>query len=148
MGEIWFNAITASGSLLPTHYQTWATGYPGFLALPAEEQTPSADADQDGLSNLLAFAFHLGPLSNVPTGAQPTLVMSAGQVNLQFRRSKTADVNLAILVSSDLLPNNWLIQSQAGAVFTQIGGEPTAELVTVPLGAPGEGKFFRMRATQ
>jgi lysophospholipase L1-like esterase len=145
MGAIWFNAITTSGSLLPTAYQAWAENYPAFLALPAAQQLPSADANHDGISNLLAFAFSLDPLGNFPSAARPALVPDSSNVNFQFRRSKTADVTIEILVSSDLSANGWQIQSQACATVTPINGDSSAELVTVPLGASGGRKFAKLR---
>ncbi|MEO5914293.1 MAG: SGNH/GDSL hydrolase family protein [Luteolibacter sp.] len=152
MGAIWFNAITSTGSLLPDAYLSWSSNYPAFTALPAGDQLPSADPNHDGLSNLLAFAFNVDPLGNLPASARPALSVDSNPANpssfFQFRRSKIADVNFEILVSSDLSPNNWQIQNQSGAMVTSINGDTDTELVTVPLGAGGTRKFARLRVTR
>jgi lysophospholipase L1-like esterase len=145
MGAIWFNAISASGSLLPMTYQSWATNYPAFLALPAGDQLPLADANQDGISNLLAYAFNLNPLENPPAAALPRMSVNAGIATFQYRRNKTANVVTSVLVSSDLSTNSWQVESQAGAVVTPVSGDPNTELVTIQLGAATGRKFARLR---
>lgn len=145
MGAIWFNAINTGGALLPITYQSWTTNHPAFLALPAGDQLPMADANHDGLSNLLAYAFNLNPLENPPAAALPKMAVNAGAATFQFRRNKAADVVISVLVSSDLSTNGWQVQSQTGATVTPISGDANAELVTIQLGAAIGRKFAKLQ---
>lgn len=73
---------------------------------------PAADANGDGLKNLLAYAFDISPWA-AATANMPTAQNSGGYLAITFiRRKAPADITYAIEVSSDLATWN------SGAAFT------------------------------
>ncbi len=157
MGGIWYSAITATGSLLdppPTAYESWASGYPTFAALPEEHREPAADPNQDGINNLLCYGLGLDPLSGSSGALAPRLVSSSqepGALAFTYRRNKLApDLVYEILVSADLQIGGWSVLSQQQAVTIAVAGEQNIELVSmpVPLDPQSGKKFARLRVTR
>ncbi len=159
MGDIWYNAITASGSLVdpppgPTGYDSWASSYTAFLELPAADRAPTADPNKDGITNLLSYALGLDPLSNSAVTSTPRLVAStqeSGMLAFTYRRNKLApELAYEILVSSDLEAGGWSLLSQQLAVTTAVAGEQNIELVSVPVPTDSlTGKTFaRLRVVR
>ncbi len=130
-----------------TSYETWAEGYPAFLALHPTDQLPSADPNNDGVNNLLAFAFGLDPLALWSAGSLPVVLTSPGPA-FRFRRNTTSGLIYELLVSSDLSNAGWQIQSETGATIEPVAGEPSVEWVTVPLESGPGPKFARLRVTR
>ncbi|MEO5712562.1 MAG: SGNH/GDSL hydrolase family protein [Luteolibacter sp.] len=142
------SAVTlATGS-----YEAWAANYPQFLVLPAASQTPAADPNNDGVGNLLAYAMNLDPLAVPPEGSLPFITLENNGDTLvplfHFRRSRTAGVVFDVLASPDLSVGGWQTQDQSSATSESINGDPSTELVTVPLEAGAERKFVRLRVVR
>lgn len=153
MGSLWYQIITASGSLLDPAYEVWTANYPAFSALSPAQRLPLADPNNDGVTNLMAYGLGLDPLSNPHPDSMPGLVKEAGSGNLlfQFRRNKLAtDVTHQILVSPDLSDGSWTVRDQTGATTSDVSGNGTVDQVSLPIpletGSPQ--KFLRLRVTQ
>ncbi|WP_348216777.1 SGNH/GDSL hydrolase family protein [Luteolibacter sp.] len=130
-----------------TGYEAWAVNYPQFVSLPAGDQLPTADPNGDGINNLLAYAFALDPLSPLASGSLPVVTTNPAP-SFRFRRSTTSGLTYELLVSTNLSGENWQVASQEGATVEAIPGDPSAELVTIPLEAGAERKFARLRVIQ
>ena len=128
-------------------YQTWAAGYPDFTTLPAPEQLPAADANRDGISNLLAFAMHLDPLAGVPADSLPGIMEDGGGHWFRFRRGSAAVVLMEVLASPDLSEDSWEILDLTDASVVPVPGEENVETVRIPLPAGKGLRFARLRVT-
>lgn len=155
MGDIWHNAITATGSLLDppqSTYDSWAVAYPAFLTLSAAERAPSADPNKDSITNLVSYALALDPLSGSASASLPSLTPEPGSSSnliFSFRHNKLAtDVVIKVLISSDLSTGSWTIQSQAGATATDLGGNVERIDVPVPILSGNTRKFARLEVTK
>jgi len=159
IGVLWYNAITASGSLVdppsgPSGYDSWASSYSAFLGLPVADRAPPADPNKDGISNLLSYALGLDPLSNSAVASAPLLIASTqepGALVFTYRRNKLApELVYEILVSSNLQASGWSVQGQQQAVTSAVAGEQNIELVSVTIpGDPQSGrKFAYLRVTR
>jgi PKD repeat protein len=96
----WFNAGTYEFlGALPPSYAEWIASY------NVSNSAPTADPDQDGLSNLLEYA--LGRIPNtVENTAATELEKTSGDYIFRFQRSKLAhNVSYQIQTSTDL--QNW-----------------------------------------
>ena len=107
---------------------------------------PAADANGDGLKNVLAYAFASSPWANL-TGALPTSSVQGGYLTTTFvRRKPPTDLLYAVQVSADLA--TWATATTETAVTSL---DATTELVTIRDNVPSGGqtkRFIRVRVTQ
>lgn len=142
----WSDIVTGMPAAAPVNYQSWRDGQPGFPSLPAGDRGPEADPNRDGIPNLLAYAMALDPLVFPAAGSLPVMVVEEGAgLAFQYRKSKSAMVTCEVQVSEDLEEGGWEVVDDAGAVYEDIGGDETAERVTVSIPAEGEVRFARLR---
>lgn len=150
----------------PLSYSDWAVSVPGA----ASASDPLADADGDGRSNLLEFAFGGDPLAATPArGPAGAVVAGTGDeseqtfLELEFRQLRggsgtvgldytAAGVRYAVEVSPTMAEGTW----QAGADLVAAVGAPIdhgdgTETVRVrvrnPLSATAGRVFARLRVT-
>lgn len=144
LAEIWFHSIHST-------YDAWASKHPQFLQLSTAEKLPSADPDEDGITNLLAYALAADPLSGSTEALLPTLTRTANSIIYQFRRNKdTQDLTYEILVSPDITVDDWDVIGQEAAKVENLGGDGTVEKVTVtiPDDPAADRRFIRLRVTK
>ncbi len=116
-------------------------------ALPAEQQSPLADPDGDGLSNLIECALDLNPLIQDSATALPVfLTQSAGQdyATLRYRRLRQlAGIGYVVETSGDL--QTWNPGQEVSATLMTDG----SELVEVRDAMPASNgpRFIRLRVT-
>lgn len=107
---------------------------------------PNDDADGDGISNLIEFAFGTTPkTANSPVATPCSMLELNGQRYLQITVPRRVDHNatLVIEVSSDLA--NW----SSGISHTQVVSNTAASLVVrdlTPLSSTATKRFMRVRA--
>lgn len=141
---------TATATSL-TAYDSWSAKYPAFLQLPADQRAASADPNGDGISNLLAYALAIDPLSNTGLASLPRLTQSSQTVTFQFRHNILApDLVYQVLVSPDLKVGSWTVFSQAGATVQNLGGDGSVEqiTVTIPKDPANPHLFVRLSVTK
>ena len=132
-------------------YGAWALRHPAFSALAAEDQSPAADPNQDGINNLLCYAFNLDPLAPVPVEDQPCIRWVAGEAEneffpwFQYRRSKTAEVSMELQVSMELTEDSWEVNHQEDATIDSIPGDDVTEQVSVPLPTGLPNHYARLK---
>lgn len=132
--------VWTDGAGSPAGYQTWLTTQ-GFPIRHAAEAQPLADADGDGIVNLLEYALGRDPWSAADNAA--TLIelvpAAAGEGAMKFRfRRAAADVTYRVEWSSTLETNSW---QTASWPMVDAGGGMTE--VTVPAPMPG-ALFLRL----
>jgi len=150
MGSIWYNAVTATGSLVDpvqSPYDSWTSGYPAFAALPAADRAPSADPNKDGIANLLCYALALDPLSGNASAFLPSLTPEPGSSSnliFRFRHNKLAqDIAMKVLLSPDLSASSW-VQNQSPSSVTDLGGNVEQIAVAVPIVSGNTRRFARL----
>ncbi len=114
-------------------------------ALPAAQQSPLADPDGDGLTNLMECALDLNPLVSDSIAATPVfLTQSAGQdyATLRYRRLRQlAGVSYVVECSGDLV--TWNSDQEISATLMTDGTELVEARDTVP--AFNGSRFLRLR---
>jgi regulation of enolase protein 1 (concanavalin A-like superfamily) len=113
-----FSDVTIS---MPTPFNLWQVARYGTDATDPLVGGANADPDGNGLSNLLEYAFGMGPASGASEGA-PKGDLSENRMRLSFTRNPGAiDVTL-IVQATDELDGVWtdLASSVAGAAFVPI----------------------------
>lgn len=125
-------------------YQIWATSSPAFLELPPAQQSPGADPNADGTSNLLAYAMALDPLVSASLPMIETFTTSPNSSAFKFRRNTQApDISYQVLVTDDLSSGIWNPVDLINSSAVSLAGTPEVEEVTVPLPAgPGWPRQF------
>jgi hypothetical protein len=126
-----------------SQYATWLANYPSIT-----NTSPTADPDNIGVPNLLAYAFNLNPTQSVVTGL-PTASNQGGYLTMTFvERIPPTDLNYTVQVSGDLV--NW----NSGAGYTtQVSVTPinsSTQQVTVRdniLIGSGAPRFIRVNVT-
>jgi lysophospholipase L1-like esterase len=143
MAAIWFDEVVAAW---PVSYQTWAAAQAGLQALPLQERLPAADPNQDGISNLMAYALALDPLAFPPADALPVVIPDEdGTPFFQYQRSRKAMADFQVFTSPDLLPESWQPHDFSGASGEIVTGNATLEKFLLPFpGGAGSG-FARLR---
>lgn len=128
-------------------YDLWAAAYPEFDGLPESSRAPLADANDDGVPNLLAYAFSCDPLAPLPSGAAPSLDSPDGLV-FRFRRNTVApDLSWEVLAAPSPA-GPWEPAQVTATAVDPIPGETGVEEVAVSLQTNGNTGFFRLRVVR
>ncbi len=105
--------FTATTDLL-TPYETISTGF-DWGSTPVEQRTPTADANNNGISNLLEFAFNLSPTApGGPTTLTPgtgtsglpafsVINPAAPTLQIEYLRRKNSGLTYTVRFSDDLI---------------------------------------------
>lgn len=149
--------LDAVAAHVTRRYGTWRKArfawQDNFTAL----SDPSADADRDGSSNLMEYAFATLP-TDPSSCHQPILTRAGPELRLVFRRDPAkADLRLAVEISVDLATWSAVALSTGGLPFeiisTNLPGltvteNSSSQLREVTLTAPlhGHRHFFRVSA--
>jgi hypothetical protein len=108
---------------------------------------PLIDGDDDGLNNLLEYAFKLSPHTSTTTGL-PVASIIADKLTLSFRRWKNAiDLTYAVEVSGDLI--NWTeVTGVVGTPIDHADGTETVTITDTEILANGMRRFLRVLVTK
>jgi hypothetical protein len=129
-----------SGAVTLTVTQSF-TAWAISAALPANQNSPTDDPDNDGASNLLEYALGQNP-TTPSASALPSAKNENNQVIFRFTRSRTAiDITLQTRASPDLLI--W----SAGPAPVVESTTASTETCTVILPSGHERHFLRLEAT-
>ncbi len=111
----------------------------GFeTAFPALASQPQADADADGIANLVEYALGLNPLAANSTLALPQPALTAAGLTLNFTIPATiTDLNYTAECTNDFV--KWLPVPNQGSGLQRS--------ITVPI-TPGQNCFMRLRISQ
>ncbi len=123
-------------------FDTWRAGQftPEELEQPAISG-PLADADGDGLSNLMEYALGSDARS-AASAVQPLLEFTGSELSFRFLRAR-ADVTYVVEGASTLAPEAWHeLETNPGTV-----GEEVTVVDTVPVGDTTPRRFLRLRVT-
>lgn len=105
---------------------------------------PDVDLVNDGISNLLKYAFGLDPRAQGPFATMPLIATDGGQFHLSFRRLKDAeDLEYTPQSSTDLA--RW--QALTVQVGAPVDNRDGTETVTFRDDNPGSQKFGRLRVS-
>lgn len=148
-------AITSSMSSQTTPFQTWALTFPA-LDTP-EKRLPSADPDNDGLSNLMEFVLNGNPGVS-DNSIAPALNASGADFVFSFNRRDDSEAVSTLLFQygSDLVgwtdvpigAGNATVGS-AALVVVENAAAADAVSVTLPKTVSPSGKLFgRLKVTQ
>lgn len=113
------------------------------------DAAPDADPDFDGVVNLLEYYLGGTPFGpgSFDASILPTTLKTATTLVFQFRRTKTAALELSTVIesTSTLSPNDWL--PVANEMITVESIDTTTELVTatIPLAPVDDSLFIRLR---
>jgi len=123
--------------------ETWLRQY---FSTPGTYVDDSADADSDGIANLVEYAYAFSPLSADSSGAgmqvSATTAGSAMTFTIVFRRDPRAtDLTYQVQTSDDLVVWNTITQSTAGATPAGTGFVSEAD-------APGESPVKNATAAE
>lgn len=158
----WVRATNAAGSAdsnaalvtVNDPFTSWALNLESSHALPAGTiSNPSGDADRDGRSNLMEYAFGTSPVAgNEPTPRLPVNSITATHFVVRYQRDK-ALTDLVFTPQTCPTLGNWKAPGQAGAP-TGFTDSPISTLGTletreakIPLSSGGSG-FIRIQVTR
>lgn len=141
--------VTASDPVpaaLLTQYNSWAVQFDWGSA----DQTPTADANSDGITNMAAYSMDLPPIGPVPAGALPYLETSSGNIDYFFRKNPdAADIRFVLQSSGSLTPPDWqeLVIDGINVTETDLGPVDDARLIRIRMPATlmGSRCFFRLQ---
>lgn len=123
---------------VPDPFAVWTSEK--LSARPPVDQSPAADPDADGLTNLVEYAFDRDPLAPDASPLQSRITNPGLQ--LSFLRAR-ADVTYEVLASSSLEPGSWI------TIATNPGDVSRTVPVVVTDNRPVSGKrFLRIRVTR
>jgi alpha-tubulin suppressor-like RCC1 family protein len=136
------SSVTGSFATLPTVFQTWAASN----GLTGGNAAHTADADGDGLSNLLEWACNLNP--NTPSTLATPLSLAGSTVEFVYSRNVSAlNAGTAFQVqwSTTLAPLSW---QTAGVSELLISNDGTVQQIkaTIPT-ANSSPLFARLKIT-
>jgi hypothetical protein len=123
----------------------------GHTALSGASLTSAADPDNDGLSNLLEYAFGSSPIQSqrhADVSSMSTTNGSNRDLTLVHRRSKSAAVTFSYESSANL--TTWSPASPAVTVIqADADGDNLTEIVSAVLSTPSTEprQFLRVKAT-
>jgi hypothetical protein len=144
-------SFVTQGSVVSSPFDAWTLTFPA-LDTPAK-RLPSADPDNDGLSNLLEFVLNGNPgVSDSPSVA-PTLDASGSNFVFAFTRRADSVSGLTQIFQYGSNLTGWTdatigaVSSVTGNAAITVSGNNVS--VTVPkTGAPGGSLFGRLKVTQ
>ena len=120
----------------PPGYASWTDG----ISWNGASSDPLADADGDGMENILEYALGGNPTSSANPPAPTSEISAANYLQLTFLRAR-ADITYTVLASSDLV--QWdLVDYTPGAV----GTEQTVPDIVVA-GPDHPRRYMRLRVT-
>ncbi len=121
-------------------YAAWITGYPGLSSTD-----PEADADDDGLDNLIEF--HLGLNPGSADSAVITTERTASALSITYRRAKNLGGTTAGVEWSDDLGDIW---STSGVTEEVLEDNSSDQLVKASVAITGADtkKFIRLKVEQ
>jgi hypothetical protein len=146
------NPISASTELSQTivllGYETWsANGTQGLTS--GVNDSPSADPDYDGFSNLMEFALGSAPMIS-SQALQPTLIKAAGDWVFEYNRSDAAQSSTTQIVEYGNNLSGWtpvlIPATSAGIVEITLGDSSDRVKVTIP--NQGPQTFVRLKVTK
>ncbi len=107
-------------------YTVWAARV--LAAQSAANQLPTADPDNDGVTNVAEFVLGSDPL-NATSVALPTVTTVGGRLSILWQRSKTADATIQVIpqLSADL----------------QLWEEGASVIETIPTGGTATTEFWQ-----
>jgi autotransporter-associated beta strand protein len=160
-GGLYAASFTGAGALQvgATGYEAWIGGYP---SLTGNDALPGADAEGDGLANLLEFVLGGNPTAG-SDNVLPSPSNAGGNLTLTFKRNDDSegDSTLTLQTSTDLA--SWPIASDivigavsdtsgalpGGVTYTvnENGAAPDDVVITLPAG-PDQRKFSRIKAAR
>lgn len=129
----------ASAAPAPLTFATWIASY----GIPAPGNTATADADNDGLPNLVEYATGLSPIA--PDAALPLqfTATGAGSATIVFRRRiALTDFTLRVQTSSDLVA--WTNVDTSTATIGAVPGEPLVQSLSLTVPASATRAFYRL----
>jgi hypothetical protein len=138
-----------------TPFETWALTFPALNT--AEKRLPSADPDNDGLTNLMEFVLNGNPGTSDSPSIAPTLDASGNSFVFEFdRRDDSVAGNTLTFQYGESL-TSWT-SVPIGATGETVGAasiaiatasNPDIVTITVPKSVSPSGKLFgRLRVTQ
>jgi len=131
----------------PTSYEVWKNLYPGFTG---ETSVPNADADHDGLTNKVEFAFGTAPDNSGDTTVSSIASSEAG-VEIRWSARTDEKVTYKVTTSPTLgqAPSPWTEVAQTPAAMPVPDIVPPAgyERRHVVIPASEAAGFFRVEAT-
>ncbi|WFB36055.1 fibronectin type III domain-containing protein [Kiritimatiellota bacterium B12222] len=99
-----------------TPYSIWAAQYDWQGA----DQSPTGDANNDGIQNLLAYSMNLSPLDTLPTDALPTLEVSTTYIDYSYRiNTEATELSYSLISCNDLLDPDWQPVQVNGTTITE-----------------------------
>ncbi|MGC4013045.1 MAG: autotransporter-associated beta strand repeat-containing protein [Luteolibacter sp.] len=131
----------------PTPYQLWIAGYyPGVSdeAVIGE----NADADHDGLANMVEYVLGSDPASGLNT-TEPYIQINGGTYQYYFLRSiaaGTAGYNSTVEYSQNLASGSWTTVTSEMLLVINNGDGTETVMASIPL-PPGGKLFVRVRVT-
>lgn len=135
----WLDAVsfTPTG---PRSFSLWASDQ----GLAPGQSGMTDDPNNDGVPNLLAYAFGLHPLAQA-AGGMPTITTVGGNLVCTYRRSKNATGISWVPETSSTLQQDW---TGSGITHTKISEDASTEVWTALLSAGGaDRRFLRIRVT-
>lgn len=140
------NIVIVGGSSLPplTGFELWQTSKFGNDAGNSLIAGPLATPANDGVSNLLKYAFGLEPFAAPPAGGMPVVGLSGGNLTVTYNKALTAtDVNYTVEWSSGM--GTW---SSVGVNESiESTGLTTQRVIAWVPAAPAPAKFIRVTVT-
>lgn len=136
------NSVTGSFSTLPTVFQQWAASN----GLTSGNAAQTADADGDGLSNLLEWACNLNPTA--PNTLTTPVTLKGANVEFAYSRSVSAmNAGAAFLVewSNTLAPLGWQTIGVSESILSDNGTTQQIK-ATIPTTASNR-LFVRLKIT-
>lgn len=158
----WVRATNAAGTAdsnaalvtVNDPYTSWALNLESAGGLPAGTiSNPAGDADQDGRSNLVEYAFGTSPVAgSEPMPRMPVNSVTATHFVVRYQRD-TALTDLVFTPQSCPVLGNWKTPGQVGApagftdtVISTVGSMETRE-AKIPLSS-GNSCFIRIQVTR
>jgi len=130
----------------PATYAGWASqNFPEDV--PPASRLPDADANQDGIPNLIAYTLRLDPMAQIHDDL-PRFQATGDSISFRFRRNKTAS-DLVITVQSSITLDDWDTAPEVPAVIiTDPDGDGGAEMMEIQSTITAEipKRFFRLKA--
>lgn len=140
------NIVTVGANIQPplTGFEIWKMAKFGPNAGNPLIAGPLATPANDGISNLMKYAFGLEPFDAPPPGSMPFMTLSGGTLSLTYNKALAAtDVVYTVEWSTGM--GTW---SHVGVIETILSTGPTIQQVLASVSAaPTPAKFIRVNVT-